>query len=112
VISIAAKHGKTAAQTLLRWGLQHGTSVIPKSSKAQHSQVCFELYSVYMLTSHLQYMRGECWTLCISELLKSSKAKHSAIVCFAQRHNMFSLYALTTSVHLHNMYSQSMAWFA
>lgn len=26
------------AQTLLRWGLEHGTSVIPKSSNPKHIQ--------------------------------------------------------------------------
>ncbi len=39
VAHIAKKNGKTVAQTLLRWGLQHGTSVIPKSSNTKHSQV-------------------------------------------------------------------------
>ncbi|DBA71946.1 hypothetical protein WJX79_005585 [Trebouxia sp. C0005] len=38
VAHIAKKNGKTVAQTLLRWGLQHGTSVIPKSSNPKHSQ--------------------------------------------------------------------------
>jgi diketogulonate reductase-like aldo/keto reductase len=32
---IAAAHGKTAAQVMLRWGLQHGRSVIPTSTKRE-----------------------------------------------------------------------------
>lgn len=33
--SIAETHGKTSAQVLLRWGIQRGTSVIPKTSKPE-----------------------------------------------------------------------------
>jgi diketogulonate reductase-like aldo/keto reductase len=33
IVKIARAHGKSPAQVMLRWGLQHGRSVIPKSTK-------------------------------------------------------------------------------
>jgi diketogulonate reductase-like aldo/keto reductase len=35
VAGIAAKHGKTPAQVMIRWGLQHGFVEIPKSSRPE-----------------------------------------------------------------------------
>jgi len=35
IVRIAEAHGKTPAQAMLRWGLQHGRSVIPKSTKPE-----------------------------------------------------------------------------
>ena len=35
VKDIAAKHGKSAAQVILRWGVQQGINIIPKSSKKE-----------------------------------------------------------------------------
>jgi diketogulonate reductase-like aldo/keto reductase len=35
ITAIAEAHGKTPAQVMLRWGLQHGRSVIPKSTKPE-----------------------------------------------------------------------------
>lgn len=35
IVAVAEAHGKTAAQVMLRWGLQHGRSVIPKSTKLE-----------------------------------------------------------------------------
>ena len=33
--AIAARHGRTAAQVMIRWAIQHGTSVIPKSARRE-----------------------------------------------------------------------------
>ena len=35
VVEIARSHGKTSAQVLLRWALQHGVAVIPKSVRSE-----------------------------------------------------------------------------
>lgn len=35
ITSIAARHGKTPAQVVLRWAIQHGWAVIPKSTSAE-----------------------------------------------------------------------------
>lgn len=35
ILEIGARHSKSAAQVLLRWGVQRGTAVIPKSSKVE-----------------------------------------------------------------------------
>jgi diketogulonate reductase-like aldo/keto reductase len=42
---IAEAHGKTAAQVMLRWGLQHGRSVIPKSTKPSRIKENIEVFN-------------------------------------------------------------------
>ena len=39
VHKIAKKLGKTPAQVLLRWGIQHGSAVIPRSGSEAHQRV-------------------------------------------------------------------------
>ncbi|KAJ7521847.1 hypothetical protein O6H91_19G071100 [Diphasiastrum complanatum] len=43
--SIADKHGKTAAQVALRWGVQTGASVLPKSFNSKRIAENFDIFS-------------------------------------------------------------------
>lgn len=43
ICSIGKAHGRTTQQTLLMWGLQRGTSVLPKSVTPERIQANFDL---------------------------------------------------------------------
>ena len=45
VKALAAKKGKTPAQVLLRWGLERGTSIIPKSTKVHRMKENIDILS-------------------------------------------------------------------
>ncbi|WP_338609983.1 aldo/keto reductase [Pelagibacterium nitratireducens] len=44
ILTIAQAHGKSAAQVMLRWGVQQGRSVIPKSVKPARIAENFEIF--------------------------------------------------------------------
>ena len=44
ITDIAKKHGKSAAQVMLRWGIQEGRSVIPKSVKPHRIAENFDVF--------------------------------------------------------------------
>ena len=45
MLTLAEKYGKTPAQVLLRFLTQKGIAVIPRSTKAEHIQENFDLFS-------------------------------------------------------------------
>lgn len=50
ILDIATAHGKSAAQVMLRWGVQEGRSVIPKSVKPARIAENFDIFD-FTLTS-------------------------------------------------------------
>ena len=58
IAEIAKAHGKTAAQVMLRWGLQHGRSVIPKSTKPRRIAENINVFDFELSTDELAAVDG------------------------------------------------------
>uniref|UniRef100_A0A5S6Q395 Aldo_ket_red domain-containing protein n=1 Tax=Trichuris muris TaxID=70415 RepID=A0A5S6Q395_TRIMR len=56
VKDIAAKHGKSPAQILLKWLLQRDIIVIPKSTNAAHMQENFQLFDFELGSDEMKAM--------------------------------------------------------
>ncbi len=53
IAEIADAHGKTPAQVMLRWGIQHGRSVIPKSTNPARIAENFDVFDFELTGEHL-----------------------------------------------------------
>ncbi len=53
ILDIASKHGKTAAQVVLRWGIQRGTAIIPKSSRRERLEENIALFDFELEESEM-----------------------------------------------------------
>jgi diketogulonate reductase-like aldo/keto reductase len=58
VASIAEKYNKTPAQVLIRWALQHGTVVIPKSSNKQRIKENTEVFDFDISEEDIQTLNA------------------------------------------------------
>lgn len=53
LIQIADAYGKTPAQVILRWNLQHGVSTIPKSAHPERLKENFEVFDFHLSETHM-----------------------------------------------------------
>lgn len=51
--SIAESHGKTVQQVALRWCLQHGVGILPRSSKADHIKANLDIFDFVLTDSEV-----------------------------------------------------------
>jgi len=58
IVEIAQAHGKSPAQVMLRWGLQHGRSVIPKSTKAQRIAENIDVFDFELTAEEMTAIDG------------------------------------------------------
>jgi 2,5-diketo-D-gluconate reductase A len=54
ITAIAAAHGKTPAQVIIRWHLQHGRSAIPKSVHVNRIVENFNVFDFYLTDGQMQ----------------------------------------------------------
>lgn len=63
IAAIAAKHGKTPAQVMLRWHIQRGVAVIPKSTHKARMEENFQVFDFTLTDGEMQAIsaldRGE-----------------------------------------------------
>ncbi|TWT54974.1 2,5-diketo-D-gluconic acid reductase A [Rubripirellula amarantea] len=58
VVSIAKEVSRTPAQVLLRWGVQRGTAVVPKSSRVERLQENFDIFDFSLSESQMSQISG------------------------------------------------------
>ena len=58
ILGIAERHGKTAAQVMLRWHLQEGRSAIPKSVQASRIRENFDVFDFELADDELRRLDG------------------------------------------------------
>jgi diketogulonate reductase-like aldo/keto reductase len=58
IVEIARAHGKSPAQVMLRWGLQHGRSVIPKSTKPERIAENIDVFDFELTADQMTSIDG------------------------------------------------------
>ena len=83
VRTIAGQHGRTPAQTLLRWGVQRHTVVIPKSSSADHLRENLNIFDFELSSEEMDQ---------ISALDQQRRFNDPGVFCEQEFHTFFPIY--------------------
>lgn len=83
VLEVARRHGKTPAQVVLRWGVQRGTAVIPKTSRPERLAENLAIFD-FALTD--DEMRS------ISALDRNRRFNDPGVFCESAFHTFFPIY--------------------
>ena len=83
VQAIAAKHGKSAAQIVLRWGVQRGTSVIPKTSRRERLTENLSIFDFALSDTEMQQ---------VSSLDRHLRFNDPGVFCEQAFHTFFPIY--------------------
>jgi D-xylose reductase len=83
VQSIAAVVGKTPAQVVLRWGVQRGTAIIPKTSRVSRLAENIALFDFELTAEQMATL---------SELDRNQRYNDPGVFCESAFHCFFPIY--------------------
>jgi len=83
VVNIAKTHHKTTAQVLLRWGVQRGTAIIPKTTNPQRMLENIDLFNFELSDTEMQQ---------ISAFNKNRRFNDPGVFCKAAFNRLHPIY--------------------
>jgi D-xylose reductase len=83
VAQIAARHGKSPAQVLLRWGVQRGTAVIPKSTRVERLRENLDIFDFELAANEMAAISG---------LNRNRRFNDPGVFCEAVFNTFFPIY--------------------
>ncbi len=83
IVGIAKKHGRTPAQVVLRWGVQRGTAVIPKTSRSERLIENINIYDFQLSDEEMKL---------ISSLDRHQRFNDPGVFCEQAFNTFFPIY--------------------
>lgn len=83
VMEIAGRHSRTPAQVVLRWGLQRGTAVVPKTSRPERLRENIALFDFELRDGEMDVISG---------LDRHRRFNDPGVFCEAAFHTFFPIY--------------------